>query len=86
MSHELTAYLSILNLFFISSNIYEVLSINPSANVFVCGDFNIHHKDWLTCSGGTDRPGGLNGELSYSDPRLWLSVSCSFGFIYFFWC
>ena len=38
-----------------SSNIDEVLSINPSANVFVFGDFNIHHKDWLTYSGGTDR-------------------------------
>ena len=43
----------------ISSNIDEVLSINPSANVFVFGDFNIHHKDWLTYSGGTDRPGEL---------------------------
>ena len=41
----------------ISSNIDEVLSINPSANVFVFGDFNVHHKDWLTYSGGTDRPG-----------------------------
>ena len=29
----------------ISSNIDEVLSINPSANVFVFGDFNIYHKD-----------------------------------------
>ena len=43
----------------ISSNIVEVLSINPSANVFVFGDFNIHHKDWLTYSGGTDKPGEL---------------------------
>ena len=43
----------------ISSNIDEVLSINPSANVFVFGDFNVHHKDWLTYSGGTDRPGKL---------------------------
>ena len=32
----------------ISSNIDEVLSISPSADVFVFGDFNIHHKDWLT--------------------------------------
>ena len=32
-------------------NIDEVLSINPSTNVFVCGDFNVHHKDWLTYSG-----------------------------------
>ena len=42
---------------FISSNIDEVFLINPSANVFVFGDFNVHHKDWLTYSGGTDRPG-----------------------------
>ena len=41
----------------ISSNIDEVLSINPSANVFVFGDFNVHHKDWLIYSGGTNRPG-----------------------------
>ena len=40
----------------ISSNIDEVLSINPFG---VFGDFNIHHKDWLTYSGGTDRPGEL---------------------------
>ena len=32
----------------ILSNIEEVLSINPSANVFAFGDFNAHHKDWLT--------------------------------------
>ena len=44
---------------FISSNIDEVLSINPSADVFVFEDFNIHHKDWLTYSGGTDRSGKL---------------------------
>ena len=43
----------------ISSNIDEVLSIKPSANVFVFGGFNVHHKDWLTCSGGTDRPSEL---------------------------
>ena len=43
----------------ISSNIDEVLLISPSANMFVFGDFNAHHKDWLTYSGGTDRPGEL---------------------------
>ena len=43
----------------ISSNIDEVLSINPSANVLVFGDFNFHHKDWLTYSSGTDQPGEL---------------------------
>ena len=46
----------------ISSNIDKVLSINPSANVFVFGDLNVHHKDWLTYSGGTDR----SGELCYN--------------------
>ena len=37
----------------ISFIIDEVLSINPSANV-VFIDFNVHHKDWLTYSGGAD--------------------------------
>ena len=52
---------------FVSSNINEVLSINPSANVFVFGDFNIHHKNCLTYSGGTDRPGELCYNFSISD-------------------
>ena len=43
----------------ISSNIDEVLLISPSAHVFVFGDFHVHHKDWLTYSGGTGRPGEL---------------------------
>ena len=43
----------------ISSNIDEVLSINPSTNVFFFGDFNICHKDQLTYSGGTDKPDEL---------------------------
>ena len=51
----------------ISSNIDEVLSINPSANVFVFGAFNVHHKDWLTYSGGTDRPGELCYNFSISN-------------------
>ena len=43
----------------VSSNIDEVLSINPSANVFVFGDFNFYHKDWLTYPVRTDRPGEI---------------------------
>ena len=44
----------------ISSNINEVLSINPSPNVFVFGVFNVDHKDWHTYFVGTaDRPGEL---------------------------
>ena len=44
---------------FISCNIDEVLSVNQSANVYVFGEFNVHHKDWLAYSGGADRPGKL---------------------------
>ena len=51
----------------ISSNIDEALSINPSANIFVFGDFNIHHKDWLTYSGGTDRSAELCYNFSISN-------------------
>ena len=51
----------------ISSNIDQVLSINPSANVLVFGDFNVHHKDWLTYSGGTERPGELCYNFSISN-------------------
>ena len=43
----------------ISSNIDDILSINPSVNVFVFVDFNVHHKDWLTYSGGTNQPGKI---------------------------
>ena len=51
----------------ISSKINEVLSINPSA-VFIFGDFNLHHKDWLIYSGGTERP----GELCYNFSKMTL--------------
>ena len=27
--------------------------------MFIFGDFSAHHKDWLTYSGETDRPGEL---------------------------
>ena len=51
----------------ISSNIDEVLSMNPFANAFVFGDFNVHHKDWLTYFGGTDRPGELCNNSAISN-------------------
>ena len=73
--HSLSYFFPLLITFFIfvhgfysiSSTIDEVLSINPSANVFVFGDFNVHHKDWLTYSSGTDRPGKLCSNFSISD-------------------
>ena len=45
-----------------STNMDEVFLINLSANVFVFGDFNIHHKDLLNYSGGTNR----SSELFYN--------------------
>ena len=51
----------------ISSSIDKILSINPSANVFVFEDFNVHCKDWLTNSGGTDRPSELCYNFSISN-------------------
>ena len=51
----------------ISSNIYELLSINPSANIFVFGDFNVHQKDWLKYSIRIDRPGELCYNVSISN-------------------
>ena len=81
----------------ISSNIDQVLLINPSPNVFVFGDFNNYHKDWLTYSGGTDRPGELCcdsvaisndlTEMVNFPTRITCcdSQSYSFRFISFFW-
>ena len=51
----------------ILSNAYEVLSNNPSANVFIFGDFNVYHKDWITYSGGNDRPGEVFYKFSISN-------------------
>ena len=56
-----------------SSIIDEVLSINPSPYVFVFGNFNIHHKDWLTYSAGTDRPGELCYNFSISNDLTCIS-------------
>ena len=35
--------------------------------MFVFEDFNIHDEDWLTYSGGTDRPGELCYKFSISN-------------------
>ena len=52
---------------FVSSNIDEVLSINSYANVFVFGDLNVHHKNWLPYSTGTDRSVELCYNFSVSN-------------------
>ena len=52
---------------FLDHPVDNVLPISPSANGFVFGDFNIHHKDWLTYSGGTDGSGKLCYNFSISN-------------------
>ena len=54
----------------ISSNIDEVFSINSSANMLLPVDFNIHHKDWLIYSGGTDTSGELCYNFSISNDLI----------------
>ena len=53
-----------------SCYIDEVLSINPTANLFVIGGFNVNHKDWLTNSDGTERPGELCYNSSISNDLI----------------
>ena len=38
-----------------------------STNVLVFGDLNVHYKDWLTYSGGTDSPGELCSNFCISN-------------------
>ena len=61
------------------SNIDEILSINSSANVLISADFDIHHQDWLTYSGRTDRSGGTPTRIpdcdSHSPALLDLFIS-----------
>ena len=56
---SITFFVFMLNFYSISSNVDQVLSMNPFLNVFVFGDFNVHHMDYLIYSGRTDRPGEL---------------------------
>ena len=60
-------FVFMLSFWFVSSDIIEVLLINPSAKVFVFGKFNVHHKDWLTFCGGTDKFGELCCNFTISD-------------------
>ena len=54
----------------ISPNIDEVLSINPSADLFVFGGFDVHDVHWLTYSGGSDRLGELCYNFSVSNDLI----------------
>ena len=41
----------------IASQIDKILVSYPSANIHICGDFNVHHEEWLVHSNKTDPVG-----------------------------
>ena len=41
----------------------EILQSSAERLIPCLGDFNVYYKDWLTYSGGTDRPGELCSNL-----------------------
>ena len=41
----------------IAEKVDLILTECPSANIHICGDFNVHHKEWLIHSNTTDAPG-----------------------------
>ena len=47
--------------------LFHLTYIKPSAHVFIFGDFNVHHEDWFTYYGGTDRPLKLCYNFSISN-------------------
>ena len=53
--------------FIVLSTIDETLLIKPFTNVFVFGDFNAHHKDWLIYSAGANKPGEVCHNSSVSN-------------------
>ena len=57
----------------ILSNIDEVLLVNLYTNMFAFEEFNVHHKDWLTFSGGSDSLDELYYSLSQITLLKWLT-------------
>ena len=55
----------------IVSDIDEVPLIKPSANKFVFGYIVVHHQDWLSYFGGTDRSGKLCYNFWLQATLLW---------------
>lgn len=60
-----------------SSPIVKVLYINPSSNVFVFWNFNVHHKERLAYSGETNKFSELSHKFSLTtsgDPGITLTT------------
>lgn len=41
----------------VAENIDDILSHHPSASIYICGDFSIHHEKWLINSNKTNEEG-----------------------------
>ena len=41
----------------IAGKIDSIMSVHPTASIHICGDYNIHHKDWLIHSNKTTAEG-----------------------------
>ena len=56
----------------VSNSIDDALLLHPTANIFVFGDFNVHHSDWLKYSNDTNLSGinAYNFSLSQSLTQL----------------
>ena len=48
----------------ISEQIDHILSAHPSANIHICGDFNVHNVEWLAHSNKTDDEGRFCHDFS----------------------
>ena len=80
--------------FFLWTKLLENLVL---AKYLICRcTFNVHHKDWLICSGGTDWPGELCYNFSFSNDLTqmvnfptWIQtvilMVLLFGFTSYFW-
>ena len=67
------SFLSLCAVFDSISSSIDVLSINSSTNVFLIWDFDVHHKDWLSYSAGTDRTGSICYNCSQTTLLRWLT-------------
>ena len=53
----------------------KVFSISPFADLFVFGDFDIHHKVWEIYSGGTNRTDSCLFLLTFLQTQRWMLLS-----------
>ena len=48
----------------IADQVDKIFTDHPSASIHICGDFNVHHEEWLVHSNNTDREGRICYDFS----------------------